>query len=490
MTANLRAAVYLRQSQDRNGDELAISRQRTECLRLCRDRGWQPTEYTDNDKSASNGKPRPAYQRMLAAIQAGQVDAVVAYHQDRLHRDVMELLTFADIATKHDLKLVTVTGDIDLSTDDGEFMATLGAALARKEVRRKSARQKLAAEQRAEQGRAWWSARPFGFAYHPPKPILDVRGNPALDIHGEPKFEPSRPILDEDGHPTLDPVEAAEIREAYRAILAGSSCYSIAQDWNRRGVLTPRGNKWRQTHVRQLLVSPRNAGLRTFRKEVVGRGDWPAIVDESTWRGVTGKLADPARHYGPSRARRHLLSNLAQCGVEGCDGRLGSGVNSRGALIYTCKVCNKNSRNGRWLESLVIEHVVDRLSRDDAAELIVDTERPDIAELTAQRDALREQQAALGVRLANQQVSLAMAEAADRRFTEQIEALSALIVNDDEAEVYADVIGPDADVRFAALDLSRQRRIVNGLLEITVRPSGRCGRVFKREDVDVLYRKR
>ena len=47
---------------------------------------------------------------------------------------------------------------------------------------------------------------------------------------------------------------------------------------------------------------------------------------------------------------------------------------------------------------------------------------------------------------------------ADKRFSEQIEALSALITNDDEAEIYADVIGPDADERFAALDLSRQRR--------------------------------
>ena len=87
-------------------------------------------------------------------------------------------------------------------------------------------------------------------------------------------------------------------------------------------------------------------------------------------------------------------------------------------------------------------------------------------------------------------MSLAFAEAADRRFTEQIEALSALITNEDQAEIYADVIGPDADVRFAALDLTRQRRIIDALLEITVKPTGRCGRVLKREDVDIQYRGR
>lgn len=61
----------------------------------------------------------------------------------------MELLVFAELAVEHNLKLATVTGDIDLSTDDGEFMAIIDAAVARKEVRRKSQRQKEAAEQMA-----------------------------------------------------------------------------------------------------------------------------------------------------------------------------------------------------------------------------------------------------------------------------------------------------------------------------------------------------
>jgi DNA invertase Pin-like site-specific DNA recombinase len=476
----IRAAVYLRQSQDRTGDEQAITRQREDCLALCEQKGWEPTEYVDNDVSASNGKTRPAYERMLRDIEANKLDAVACWDLDRLHRRPIELETFIDLADRHKLALATVTGECDLSTHNGRLDARIKGSVARAEMDQKSERQKRAALQRAESGTQWWSVRPFGFRYAEGKPVLD-----------------------DDGRPTLDPIEAAEIRAAYSVVLAGSSCYSIVADWNSRAVLTPRGNKWRGSQVRQLLVSPRNAGLREYtreitgedgkpvrRKDIVGPGGWPAIVDESTWRGVTGKLSDPSRHYGPSRARRHLLSNLAQCGAEGCGARMGSGVNSRGALIYTCKSCNRNSRNGAWLDALVIEHVVDRLSRDDAADLIVDAERPDIAALTEQRDALREQQAALGVRHANGEVSLSFAEAADKRFTEQIEALSALITNDDEAEIYADVIGSDADARFAALDLSRQRRIVNSLLDITVRPSGRCGRVFKREDVDVLFKGR
>ena len=461
-----RAAVYLRQSQDRNDDQLAISRQREDCLALCRAKGWTPIQplYEDNDCSAFNGKLRPQYQRLLADIAAGKIDAVVAWHQDRLHRDVMELLQFGDVARRHDLKLATVSGDIDLSTDDGEFMATMGAAIARKEVRRKSERQKRAAEQRAQQGTQWWSVRPFGFAYHD--------GRPMLDAHGA---------------PTLDPIEAAEIRAAYTAIQAGQSVYAITADLNARGVVTPRGNRWRPSQTRQLLLSPRNAGLRTFRKQVVGEGNWPAIVAEDLWRAVAYKLSDPDRRCGQSRARKYLLSGIAACGL--CGSPMGSGVTKkpRQNSIYTCKSCNKVSRNAAHLDAAVIEAVVARLSRDDATDLIVDIGRPDLEALIGQRQALRDQQAALGVKLANGQVSLAMAQAADRRFTEQIEALTKQITAPDRAEIFGDVIGSDADRKFAPLGLDRQRTVIDTLLDITVHPTGR-GRRFDPASIDIAYR--
>ncbi len=189
-----RTAVYLRQSQDRNGDELAVDRQRQDCLKLCADKGWTPIvpSYIDNDCSATNGKTRPAYQRMLADISAGKVDAVMAWDLDRLHRQPIELEHFMKLADAKRLALATVTGDVDLSTDNGRLFARIKGAVGMAEVERKSARQKRAARQRAESGTQWWSARPFGFAYRD-----------------------GRPILDDDDRPTLDEVEAAAIRDAY-----------------------------------------------------------------------------------------------------------------------------------------------------------------------------------------------------------------------------------------------------------------------------------
>jgi DNA invertase Pin-like site-specific DNA recombinase len=462
----MKAAVYLRQSQDRNGDELAISRQRDDCLALCKQKGWQPTEYVDNDRSASNGKPRPAYERLLADIRAGKVDAVVVWDLDRLHRRPIELEEFINLADEKHLALATVTGECDLSTHNGRLYARIKGAVARAEMDQKSARQRRAAEQRAESGTQWWSARPFGFAY-----------------------ADGRPVLDADGKPTLDPKEARAIREAYSAVLTGVSLYRITADWNERGVVTPRGNRWRGSQVRQLLCSPRNAGLRTFRKQVVGAGGWPAIVDREVWQGVADRLADPGRRYGPSRARRHLLSNIARCGA--CGAGLGSGVNSRGGLIYCCKACNRVSRNGAWLDAIAIEAVVARLSRADAIELVQPEERDDLGELHERARALRARLDALATEFADGELTPSQLKTATARIREQLAAIDAAILDAQATHVFDGVLGADdVAAAFDGLSLDRQRAVIDAVVAITVNPSGRCGRVLKREDVDVRFHQR
>ena len=117
---------------------------------MCAERGWTPVEYVDNDTSATKGV-RPQYRKMLTAITAGEIDAVVVWHLDRLHRQSIELEEFIEITEKAGIapNLATVTGEVDLSTDDGRFMARIMAAVARKEVERKKVRQQRQSLQRA-----------------------------------------------------------------------------------------------------------------------------------------------------------------------------------------------------------------------------------------------------------------------------------------------------------------------------------------------------
>lgn len=94
----MHAAIYLRISSDPTGEQLGVTRQREDCERLCAEKGWTPVEYVDNDISASSGKRRPSYERMLADIRDSKLGAVVCWDLDRLHRRPIELEAFMALA--------------------------------------------------------------------------------------------------------------------------------------------------------------------------------------------------------------------------------------------------------------------------------------------------------------------------------------------------------------------------------------------------------
>ena len=80
-TASRKAAIYLRISQDREMDGLAIERQREDCENLARFRRWEVVEtYVDQSKSATDRTAiRPDYDRMVADYQLGRFDAIICY---------------------------------------------------------------------------------------------------------------------------------------------------------------------------------------------------------------------------------------------------------------------------------------------------------------------------------------------------------------------------------------------------------------------------
>jgi site-specific DNA recombinase len=184
--------------------------------RLCRDRGWLDTaEFVDNDFSATNGRRRPAYQQMLTDIREGRIGAIAVWDLDRLCRQPRELEDLIDLADEKGLLLATVTGDADLSTDNGRLYARIKGAVGKSEVDRKSARQRAAARQRANAGKAWVTCRPFGYA--------------------EANKDGTGMQIVESG--------AALLRKAYDDVRAGRSLRGIANEWNDLGVRTPLSSK-------------------------------------------------------------------------------------------------------------------------------------------------------------------------------------------------------------------------------------------------------
>lgn len=478
MTA-VKAAVYLRQSLDRDGNELAVDRQREACLKLCTEKGWTPAEYVDNDTSATSGKVRKAYQRMLRDIGSGKVQAVVCWDLDRLHRLPIELEAFMKLADGKGLRLASCTGDVDLSTDNGRLFARIKGAVGMAEVERKSARQKLAADQSAKNGHPWWRLRPFGFDAD-----LDSEGKWWTARRNPVRHNPIR----------LHETEAPLLIQAYADIESGDKSLSgIAADWNKANVKTATGKRWHASSVRALLLAGRNAGLREHHGTIVGTGTWPAIVEEETWRAVKAKLNDPKRIGRPVGGRTRLLTGIAVCGV--CKHPLASSItHGSGRLTYVCKHnvskddrCMKVSRAADGVDEMVITAVVLRLSREDAIEL---TRRDaiDTDELRTRRENLRAQQREAAAEFAEGRLSFEFAATADKQLAAQIAELDDQLTDHSQAPVFEGLIGVE-DVRtaFEELTLERKRAVIAALVTVTVMPAGRGARKVSPEDVRIKF---
>src|SRR5947209_3168001 len=197
--AGVRAGVYARISSDREGDNLAVGRQLKDCEALAERKGWAIVErYVDADISAYRGKARPQYRRMVEDIESGHIGAVVVYHADRLHRHPRELEDFIELCDRTGTKLATVSGDVDLGTHEGQLIARIQGAVARKESDDKSRRIQRKHEELAESGRpSGGGSRPFGY---------------------------------EDDKMTVREDEAEIVRELTRRVLAGDSLKALERD--------------------------------------------------------------------------------------------------------------------------------------------------------------------------------------------------------------------------------------------------------------------
>jgi site-specific DNA recombinase len=160
------AAVYCRISDDREGAGLGVERQEADCRERAKQLGWTVVDvYPDNDLSAFTGVDRPHYQRLLQDLRSGVVDAVLAWHTDRLHRTPLELEEFIDICETKGLAVETVkAGPIDLSTPAGRAIARTLCAWARYESEHKAERIRRKALELAQAGkRSGGGSRPYGY---------------------------------------------------------------------------------------------------------------------------------------------------------------------------------------------------------------------------------------------------------------------------------------------------------------------------------------
>lgn len=330
-----RAAMYLRISQDQTGEALGVTRQREDCLELAASLGWQVVEtYTDNDVSATSAKPRPAYRKLLADIQAGEIDAIVAWHADRLYRRMVDLIELLEVVRNAGTQVATVkAGRIDLTTDSGQMIAEILASVASYEGRAKATRWKRSIRQRREAG-------------------MPPRMGPRL-------FGYSR-----DGD--VIPAERDAICEAVDELLAGTPVIRVAHNLNAAGHRTSQGNPWTRQSLVKLLRNGRLAGRSTLNGDTLAVGNWEPIIAEEAFEELQGILS-ARRGTVPQRPRVALLLGLVICGkcghkmVTGRRARRGEGEPVR---IYRCSTMpGDGGCGGMGVDAEAVEEVVEAYAR-------------------------------------------------------------------------------------------------------------------------------
>ena len=336
---NIRAAVYARISEDRdqtNSGEggrthargLGVARQQSDCRALAEEKGWEIVDsYVDNDISAFSGKQRPAYSQLLTAIKNDEVDAVVVWHLDRLHRQPKELEEFIDLCESHRILLASVSGRVDLSTPEGRLHARILGAVARMESEHKSRRIRRKMLELAQAGKPKGGKRPYGY---------------------------------NKDQTTVNEPEAAVIREASQRVLAGDGLRSLCIDFNQRGIPTATGKLWVPSLIRQILKSARIGGQREHQGVIIGPATWEAIVTPAESSRLRALFAERSRRHAQP-PRRNVLMGLLRCGL--CGANL-VGRPRNGRRMYICASgpgfhgCGKIGRLAEPIEELVTAAVL------------------------------------------------------------------------------------------------------------------------------------
>ena len=374
--ALVHCAVYCRKSTeeglDRDINSLTV--QRHACEEYVRGRaaeGWRLVAETYDDGGWSGATVnRPAFQHLLADIDAGRVSCVVVHRVDRLSRSLLDFARLMHFFQERGVAFVSVTQNFSTADPVGRLTLNLLATFAEFEREMISARtrDKIAASR--ARGR-WTGGTPIlGF---------DVR----------------------DGRLVVNEDEAARVREIFRLYEECRSLIRVVEEvscrgwtgkgWNKADGSARGGRPFDKSTLRRVLVNPLYAGKIRCNGSLVA-GEHGALVDEAIWSRVQTRLRHNGSggYQGERENSDALLKGLLRCARCGCAMTPTYTVKgNRRFRYYVCQSIAKKGAHacptGRVAAAEVERQVIDRIraiGRDP--DLVAETVR----QVRQQRDQL------------------------------------------------------------------------------------------------------
>lgn len=421
--------LYLRKSYVANDkDAESIDVQRDKCTRYVESQGgYVAGEFVDEGISASKGLERPDWLKMLRGIDDGTVTRLCTRDQARISREEVELFVFLKKIEKQGVKVHDSYGreiKNDLQSKikgivDADYAKSVGKAVAEKKAFN-------AAQGKAPRARQ----RPYGWTK---------------------------------GYEKVIKQEAKNLRYARKKVVTGVKPYSVCQEWKREGILTSTGKTWRSQDLIRTLRRPELAALKTYKGEVVGKGQWKRIFTveehEEVVRALSGNQA-----YSVNTTRKHLLTGILACDL--CSVKMSGKVPS-----YRCNPdrggCGKVTRNMKAVDDYVIRRVYEYIKKlpKPSAEPVKDVIGEQLAKLQQERDETVQARKDGVITLKDMGELVRGIDDRMKALSKEKPANTALPVDDAQA--------------FLDADVDTQRATIGRIYPIiTVKPTGKKGKRF------------
>ena len=303
-------AVYTRQSVRSEGELTSCEVQREMCLRLAKSRGLRVSGERFDDEGISGAKlERPALQRLLSAVRAGSVGAVVVHRLDRLSRHVRDCSALLEEFKAHNVRLY-IAAMPELSDGAADtLMLNILSAFAEFERDMIASRIGDTRAGLVARGRRIAGVTPFGYT-------------------------------SEKSTKQLAPVEpeAEVVREIFRLLAEGRLPREVARMAPERGWKTRAGRPWTARQVLDTVANPVYIGcLRSA--EGTRPGTHEPIVDQGLFDRCAAAVA--ARRTSPagSRVRREWSPLAGKVRCARCGKVMGIRVTANGPRRYVYFRC-------------------------------------------------------------------------------------------------------------------------------------------------------
>ncbi len=328
--AVIHCAIYTRKSTeeglDRDINSLSVQRQACEeYVRSRSSEGWRVVAETYDDGGWSGATVnRPAFQRLLADVEASRVGCVVVHRVDRLSRSLLDFARLMHFFQERGVAFVSVTQNFSTADPVGRLTLNLLATFAEFEREMISARtrDKIAASR--QRGR-WTGGTPI-LGY-------DLR----------------------DGRLVVNKEEAARVREIFRLYEEHHSLTRVVEEvacrgWAGKAWIRPDGGArggrpFDKATLRRVLVNPLYAGKIRCNGSLVA-GEHGALVDEAIWSRVQTRLRHNGSggYQGERENSDALLKGLLRCARCGCAMTPTYAV--KGKRRYRYYVCQSIAKKG------------------------------------------------------------------------------------------------------------------------------------------------